>query len=76
MVLRINRRQVLRVFNGISIRAGMTILPYMAGMLMSVSLAAPVPVVVVTAETRELTPVVQIAGTVISHNDKANNIYA
>lgn len=59
----------MRVFNGISIRAGMTILPYMAGMLMSVSLAAPVPVVVVTAETRELTPVVQIAGTVISHND-------
>jgi len=51
------------------IRVGVTILPVLAGLVMSVSQAAPTPVVVVTAETRELTPVVQVAGTVISRND-------
>ena len=59
----------MRVFSGILIRVGVTVLPTLAGLVMSVSQAAPTPVVVVTAETRELTPVVQVAGTVISHND-------
>jgi RND family efflux transporter MFP subunit len=51
------------------IRTGVTVLLVLAGVVMTVSVAAPAPVVVVTAETRELTPVVQVAGTVISRND-------
>ena len=59
----------MQVLSGILIRPGMICLLVLAGFIMSVSQAAPTPVVVVTAETRELTPVVQVAGTVISRND-------
>ncbi|MEN8205385.1 MAG: efflux RND transporter periplasmic adaptor subunit [Pseudomonadota bacterium] len=59
----------MRVFSVMLIRIGVTVLPVLAGLVTSASLAAPTPVVVVTAETRELTPVVQVAGTVISRND-------
>ena len=59
----------MQVFSGMLIRVGVTVLPVLAGFVMSVSQAAPTPVVVVSAETRELTPVVQVAGTVISRND-------
>ena len=41
----------------------------MAGMLATHGMAAPAPVVVVEAELRELTPVIQVSGTVISRND-------
>ena len=57
----------MRVFSGI--RVAVTVLPVLAGLVVPISQAAPTPVVVVTAETRELTPVVQVAGTVISRND-------
>ena len=59
----------MQVFSGKLIRVAVTILPVLAGLVMSVSQAAPTPVVVVSAQTRELTPVVQVAGTVISRND-------
>jgi RND family efflux transporter MFP subunit len=69
MILCDKWRQALRVFSGMLMRAGVIVLPVLAGFVMSVSQAAPTTVVVVTAETRELTPVVQVAGTVISRND-------
>ncbi len=40
-----------------------------AGMLATHSMAAPAPVVVVEAQLRQLTPVIQVSGTVISRND-------
>lgn len=40
-----------------------------AGLPLSVLAAKPVPVVVVVAEIRQLTPLIQVAGTVISRND-------
>lgn len=59
----------MRVFGDVLIRVAVTIMPILTGGLLSVCMAAPTPVVVVTVETRELTPVVQVAGTVISRND-------
>lgn len=51
------------------IRCAVAVLLLLAGVAMSASMAAPAPVVVVAAEARELTPLVRVAGTVISRND-------
>jgi len=48
MILRDKRRQALQVFSGKLIRVGVTVLPVLTGFVMSVSQAAPTPVVVVT----------------------------
>ena len=69
MLLRDNRRQDLRLHRSASARVAAAVLSGLAGVYMTANVAAAVPVVVVSAETRELTSIVQVAGTVISRND-------
>lgn len=47
----------------------LTVVMFLLFASMPLPLPAAVPVVVVTAETREMTPLIQVAGTVISRND-------
>lgn len=60
--------QSLSVVSGTRLLAGL-LLVIAAGLGARALLAAPAPVVVVAAELRELTPLVEVAGTVISRND-------
>ena len=60
--------QSLSVVPGARLLAGLLLL-MATGLYASALRAAPAPVVVVAAELRELTPLVEVAGTVISRND-------
>jgi RND family efflux transporter MFP subunit len=61
-----DRRGNLPVFSKVLIRIVVAALPGVIGWN---SVAAATPVVVVVAESREMTPVIQVAGTVISQKD-------